>query len=155
MTVVNAHSIHLAAILVLHSMPFKVYPTGSRYLGGATEHSDWDFFTADSPATRKALEEAGFETRGHEYSSEYLDVNTVAVYRMCTVYPYVDVQLQRDVDSKIAAQEVILHFKQHLQESLRDRNKRSQVWDDAYKFIGPVNYAWLRKQAQGRRIGIA
>lgn len=40
---------------------YKLKPTGSRYVGGATEDSDYDFFGLDTAEVRKGLLALGFE----------------------------------------------------------------------------------------------
>ena len=53
----------------------RLFPTGSRWFGNATKHSDWDYFTDDNS---KAIElvNAGFKESDYWYDS-----NTLFVFR--------------------------------------------------------------------------
>ena len=46
---------------IFHDHDYKFYLTGSRYFGGATENSDYDFFIQDSDEVARDLLHHGFE----------------------------------------------------------------------------------------------
>ena len=77
----------------LRNSKFEFYLTGSRYLGGANDNSDWDYFTQNSPGVRDFLQRLGFK---HDLSGYYDDPLIVSV--MCS--GDVHVQLCLNVESK-------------------------------------------------------
>jgi hypothetical protein len=90
----------------------KLYLTGSRFFGTATEMSDWDFFTGVSMETYVWLKDKKFEAIpfGSDGEGNYskLDRNTMEVWRL--LYhgqTQIDIQLVHDVALKIRVQEAI------------------------------------------------
>jgi len=92
-------------LIVLERAPFPVYLTGSRFFGTEVPSSDWDFFTADSPATRAYLQKEGFtEPRTKQYASP----DVVTVFRKVgRGTPGFDVQIVKDVTVKSAVQQML------------------------------------------------
>ena len=88
------------------NIQFKFYLTGSRYFGGDTKDSDWDFFTADTETVRDWLWDQGFVklSNGYPEGSYSHDGNTADVFRH---YLGVDVALNKDIKKKTTAQDIL------------------------------------------------
>lgn len=105
----------------LESMYTQFYLTGSRFFRNERPDSDYDFFVADSEAIRKLLRKNGYKQLSwYSYEGGPLDDNCAVVYRKivnsqgtnagpwdATYYTHIDIQLQKDVKKKIAAQDAL------------------------------------------------
>jgi len=92
-------------LAILETSDMAFYQTGSRFFGGTTSKSDYDFFVQDEPFITTILEGWGFYrlTHGHNYN----DNQCVAVYRKEVEFTHIDIQIIREVDVKIRAQEIL------------------------------------------------
>jgi len=110
----------LASILpsILNKLEYSVftfYPTGSRYFGGVSSESDWDFFVEDSKEVREFLCQMGFESNDAE---AYDDSTVVAVWSYYTRSSWdkgltkIDVQLisEKKFSSKLMVQKLIKDY---------------------------------------------
>jgi hypothetical protein len=98
---------------------FVFHLTGSRFFGGDSPCSDWDFFTSDTEAVRDFLWNMGFTrlTNGYgwaSYGSYQHDGNTTDVYRH---YSGIDIALNRDIEKKKKAQDIL--FKSDILRTLK------------------------------------
>ena len=79
--------------------------TGSRFFGGASFRSDYDFFAQDSVEKRSFLTDLGFVVLNEGEYAE--DSNNAIVYRAFVKPNKVDVQLVKSFSLKLKAQEAI------------------------------------------------
>lgn len=115
------------SIRELQNSPFDFYLTGSRAFGKETASSDWDFFVQDSEAVRQFLKDKGYLQEGN---SLYIDdLYTVVVMRRL----FVHVQLVKDVDIKILAQELVANWPGFKEPISKDTEKL--IWRACYDFI--------------------
>ena len=129
--IANINAVFPVIIKSLTDSPFQFYLTGSRFFGGATRDSDWDFFTKYTPEVLGYLSAMGFEK---DFDSSYDDPSVDAVY-----YGYcehqghrvkVDVQLVNDAYAKLEVQKALStcwpsglsHF---------DKETRKAIWKAA------------------------
>jgi hypothetical protein len=97
------------------------YLTGSRYFGGATPKSDWDFFTKDFYQTEAYLVSLGFKLINDK---AYNDTLTSRVFRHELG---VDVQLVSDPERKEKAQK-LLHATGCLRNN-KDKGVARSLWN--------------------------
>lgn len=115
--------------------PFQFYFVGSRWMGGATEASDWDFMVTDSPGVRIRLTDLGFTSRwcAPGVNDTYDGVDD-GVTRDVFETENVQVQLVEDADRKFRAAQRIKaeHFEEHLQMTSAER---SALWASVYSTV--------------------
>lgn len=107
------------------------YLTGSRYFGGYTDTSDYDYFTEDTQSTAKLLEEHGFRKLGF---TDYKDELTSSVYRVEIDGKRIDIQLVKDVRLKIRAQQILSSvFYKNLYTGLaKNKTQVDKLWNLAF-----------------------
>jgi len=112
----NINNILPAIINTLIDSSLNFYPTGSRYFGGVTKDSDWDFFVEDSGQVRGFLDDLGFTPNDSE---TYDDSTVVGVWSYYTNnsrdkgLTKIDVQLvgESRISSKLMVQRLLKdHF---------------------------------------------
>jgi hypothetical protein len=114
-------------LMELATAPFEAILTGSRFFGGATIASDYDFFTAHTGATKVWLLKNGWKLIIDE---SYCDQNTDAVYRRGCV----DVALVKNLPKRSMVQNFLkVHFPYLMQ---MPKNERKQVWKYSYALLG-------------------
>ena len=99
MIIVNDCEYPKSIVDLIKESGIKFYLTGSRYFGNSRPESDWDFFTCHTTAAVIWIVDNGFEE-----VSIYGDDQTTYVYRKENVH----VQLIKNIDLKIKAQEIII-----------------------------------------------
>ncbi len=108
--IINAQLLPVTVEMIQkHQRPF--YLTGSRFFGGVSDISDWDFFALNSEELRSQLLDYGFEPNDNEtYSS---DTEIVEVLSKTCIDPgtgrlvKIDVQLLKALEKKAAVQEAL------------------------------------------------
>ena len=101
------------ALTDLESLNHSFYLTGSRFFGNTRPDSDYDFFTQYTLSIRTLLTQLGYEKLSwYSYEGGPLDANCAVVYRKYlddenSFYGTmnIDIQLQKDIDKKIRAQD--------------------------------------------------
>lgn len=114
---------------LLANSSHNFYLTGSRFFGNARELSDWDFFSQYSEELEKWLLEQGFT---HLLGSQnlYNDENTAMVLER----GWIQVQLQAEVNLKIAAQTILDDLTGREREQFLNTTKLSkrEYWNEAF-----------------------
>ena len=108
--IINAQLLPVTVEMIQkHQRPF--YLTGSRFFGGVSDISDWDFFALHSEELRSQLLDYGFEPNNNEtYSS---DTEIIEVLSKTCIDPgtgrlvKIDVQLLKALEKKAAVQEAL------------------------------------------------
>ena len=119
-------------VALLHASPIEFHMSGSRFFGGHTEGSDWDFFTKDTPETRGFLEFSGFEKlRRKYYGGNHIKNNANAVYRLGKV----DVQLIDDPELKLKAQDILQSSPAIIKNFLNNKVSAKELWDWVYTIL--------------------
>lgn len=107
------------ALMDLETTPQQFYLTGSWSFGGSRPDSDYDFFTQDTQSIRTILDQLGYyKLSSYSYEGMPVDDNCAVVFRKDVMgdqgaevryqfYTHIDIQLQRDVQKKIKAQEIL------------------------------------------------
>lgn len=143
-------------LLALKDSDKDFFLTGSRFFGGATKNSDWDFIASHSDSTEEFLWKLGFKL--NEDVQDYLDPMTTKVltkyfccceehhqdqyeqYGVCEKVEHsdecqkIDIQLCHDFDTKIKVRDI-------LKESFNrnglpgDKYQRSYLWSMVYKLV--------------------
>jgi len=122
--------------LFIQTSKYLFHPTGSRFFGGATEESDYDYFAQDSEELRARLEALGLDDlRGHysitdpEAIQSNPDWDISAVYRYKTDDIQIDIQLVVDYTRRKA---VVKGMKLlNILPSI-PKDKRSTAWNAMY-----------------------
>lgn len=107
---------------VQESIADQIYLTGSRFFGGATALSDWDFFVQDSTAVTDAIRVQGFYRVSDNWT--YLDNDCASVWQKGTIH----IQLSRNVGRRLSARNRLKASIGNF--SSMDKRKRSQVWNE-------------------------
>ena len=133
--ITNAQLLPVTVEMILkHQHPF--YLTGSRFFGGVTDNSDWDFFTLDNIEVRCQLVDYGFESNANEiYSGDTEIVNVVSKFCIDpdTGRPVkVDVQLLKALEKKVAVQEALKKTWTNYQKLPGDKTIQRCLWLAAY-----------------------
>lgn len=115
----------------------KFYLTGSRFFGSHSPHSDWDFFTSDSPALRAELTQRSF-TPIPLSDPSYRDKYLTDVFRKTTSEGLtIDIQLYPDhevVQAKLQAQRTIqILGASGIKRETNSRERISGVWSELIK----------------------
>lgn len=123
---------------------YKFHLTGSRYFGNHHSQSDWDYIVQNSAGVHDFLVDLGFTfTKDREH---YNDVNTVSVYSLqygVNTWEKIDVQLSRDINEKIAAQNCIVRF--FPTGLTADKKMNSRIWEMVLYFNRLVKITSLEK----------
>ena len=82
---------------------FNFYLTGSRFFGGFTPTSDWDYFVKDSPEVRSFLFNIGFYEKESDDMTGYDDSTIVSVFEQNDIH----IQLVKDAELKARAQKLL------------------------------------------------
>lgn len=114
----------------LRHSTLSFYLTGSRYFGGATDGSDWDFFCQHSEEVRNFLCSIGFYPLSEDAYSG--DMNIVEIYRYSSSEITVDVQMQKDLLKKKRAQDRIKKMGIS-PKSFPEKWMRKTLWNLAYQ----------------------
>lgn len=121
-------------MILKHSHSF--YLTGSRFFGGVTEKSDWDFFTLYDKEVRRELLDYGFKRNSDEIYSgdtEIVEVLSKNCFNPTTGTPVkVDVQLLIALKKKVAVQEALKKTWANYQRLPGDKTMQSCLWLAAY-----------------------
>ena len=133
--ITNAQLLPVTVEMILkHQHPF--YLTGSRFFGGFTDESDWDFFTLYNKEVYHRLVDYGFESNTDEtYSS---DTEIVQVLSKFCVDPHtgklvkVDVQFLKALEKKVAVQNALKKTWNMHQKLPGDKTMQSCLWLAAY-----------------------
>lgn len=133
--ITNAQLLPVTVEMILkHQHPF--YLTGSRFFGGVTEKSDWDFFTLYDKEVRRELLDYGFERNTDEtYSgdTEVVEVLSKFCVDSDTGKPVkIDVQLLKVLKKKVAVQEALKKTWANYQRLPGDKIMQSCLWLAAY-----------------------
>jgi hypothetical protein len=112
------------AIEFLHNMKEPFTLTGSRYFGGYSERSDWDFFAEYSEQLQETLVNYGFRI-SHDYTGMSHVVSVLA-------WGSIHVQLVRDAA-----------LKRNVQEKLRNRGIMRGLTKEVRKLIWFAAYAMI------------
>lgn len=104
--IVNLNSMFPPAVEKLQALKqFEFYLTGSRFFGGATVESDWDFFVEYSAELESTLKDLGFE---RDSESTYEDPSIALVMSKYETWQgrktKLDIQLVKDAAKKLAIQ---------------------------------------------------
>lgn len=99
---------------------YRMAPTGSRYLGGAREDSDWDFILEDAPRLAPFLGTLGFSNLfGNPVDSDYsigmdmsLDCMTESIWEAHEGALTIQLQVTKKFDLKVDVRNVIKAFRQ-------------------------------------------
>jgi hypothetical protein len=135
----NLTGSYLISSLVNHP-DFTFYLTGSRFFNHAHSGSDWDFFAQDTFKLRGFLHQEGYKPLPHYDGNETDDLNTAVVFRRHEyryadeqlIYSHVDIQLQKDVDLKVVAQNILnAHFGRALRHIPKEQRKN--LWNMAFQ----------------------
>lgn len=123
-------SIDLPMIEALRKCPVPLHLTGSRYFGGFTEKSDYDFFCEDTEDNRATIASLGKWTIEEMTldSVTYKDVNCSEVWIHYSI-PNIHIQFVKNVDRKLEVQTFLRNFPF----SLVDKRARRDVWNWAYR----------------------
>lgn len=142
MTLIGIEMKPRTVIDILHDSDFDFYLTGSRFFNHSKPDSDWDFFCENKPEIQIFLSSLGFvPLSSFEKASEkiplssfdagYSDSNVAFVMRYVETNLQIDVQLQKDLNKKIRAQNRIkkcVNFR-----CITDKNIRKLLWNLAYQ----------------------
>lgn len=113
-------------LATLANAKYTFYPTGSRYFGGATNESDWDFYAEDTNEVRAFLIDVGFvELPFNLMLDEYNDPNICAVFRHSQ---HVDVQLTRYLDERRRAHAIMKTPDAHCIYLILNKQQRHDLW---------------------------
>lgn len=107
-----------STIKILEQSEFEFYPTGSRFFGGVSANSDYDFFVEDTNAVRNFLAMSGFALDRTAYDEDQL---ITAVCRISPEHGYndeignyvlpgkegFDIQLVKDIETKRMIQTIL------------------------------------------------
>lgn len=122
-------------ISLLYRPDFEFYVTGSHYFGCATEESDYDFLTQDSPEVIKYLEASGFTLMGADAElnailsgdpPEYLASDARGIYQLGRI----QVQAVFDLKATLMARDILSTFFAEEHKAM-DKEERDQVWPAA------------------------
>lgn len=124
-------------IELLERSSFTFHLTGSRFFGTARPHSDWDFFTQQSPEVEDFLEDHAF-TRVNEMEENALTRAYQGDVNIARVYEKDDVQVQavKDVRLKEVAQMILLDLPPSVSQAFLRAKTRAETrswWTWAYK----------------------
>lgn len=117
-----------------HQHPF--YLTGSRFFGGVTDKSDWDFFTLYDKEVHHQLVDYGFVSNADEAYSG--DTEVVKVLSKFCIDPdtgkpvKIDVQLVKALEKKVAVQEALKKTWDNYQSLPGDKTMQKCLWLAAY-----------------------
>lgn len=133
--ITNAQLLPVTVEMILkHQHPF--YLTGSRFFGGVTDISDWDFFALYSIELRSQLRDYGFENNADEtYSgdTEIIEVLSKNCIDPDTDRPVkIDVQLLKALEKKVAVQEALKKTWTNYQRLPGDKIMKRCLWLAAY-----------------------
>lgn len=121
-------------MILKHSHRFCL--TGSRFFGGVTYRSNWDFFTLYDKEVRRELLDYGFESNVNEIYSG--DTEVVEVLSRFCINPdtgrpvRVDVQLLKALEKKIAVQEALKKTWANYHGLPGDKTMQKCLWIAAY-----------------------
>jgi hypothetical protein len=115
----------------LRQCEVMLHLTGSRYFGGFTVKSDYDFFCADTEENKRIISSLGKWTIEEMTldSITYNDVNTSAVW-IYYAAPNIHVQFVRDVERKLQVQAFLSTFPFH---AVTDKKVRKYIWNWGYR----------------------
>jgi hypothetical protein len=113
------------SLVLLQTLPYDFYLTGSRFFGNPTKESDWDFYCEYNENLIDTLKDHGFRTL---IPTTYRDANTSLVLRRDNV----DIQFVKDFAKKHKVQSLLLQLIKHFDLPLKDFTKlqRVQIWDN-------------------------
>ena len=94
-------------IHLLMGAPFDFYLTGSRFFGGATINSDYDFFVKESPALRLFLAKNGFLPDTHARYVEDMSYTTIYMIEIETSIIQIQVVKEDEFWVKKEAQDLL------------------------------------------------
>jgi len=122
-------------IKLLENSEFKFYLTGSRFFGGYTANSDYDYFAKATDPVRHYLSWLGFDE--DTISMDYFpaDANTTAVFT--SPCKKIQVQLQYDVEAKLRIQSIIKSSIPQFQ--FFEKYVRKSIWVAMYKAHSTVS----------------
>lgn len=103
------------------TIPDQVYLTGSRFFGGVTRNSDWDFFVQENLLVTDNLRNQGFYKVSDQWS--YLDVDCASVWQNGNVH----IQLSKDVNRRLMARNQLKAATDSF--NGLSKRQRSQVWN--------------------------
>lgn len=112
------------AIEFLQNSHVQWFLTGSRFFGGFTSDSDWDFFTEYSPELSEKLEEAGFVPVSVYRSF----INVSEVFRLGNIH----VQLVKGATLKSLIQQKI---KEKINMRSLKHHEKKAIWHLAYALV--------------------
>ena len=121
-------------MILKHQHPF--YLTGSRFFGGVSDISDWDFFALYSIELRSQLRDYGFERNNNETYSG--DTEIIEVLSKTCFDPgtgrlvKIDVQLLKALEKKVAVQEALKRTWTNHQRLPGDKTMQRCLWLAAY-----------------------
>lgn len=139
-------------LLALKESDKDFFLTGSRFFGGATDKSDWDFIARQDESTETFLRGIGFKL--NEDVQDYLDPMTAKVltkhFCFCEEHyrdqdyngrvehseecQKIDIQLCHDFDTKIKVRDILKEsFKRNWLPG--DKYQRSDLWSMVYNLV--------------------
>lgn len=118
----HSHS-HISILSHLYESETTFHLTGSRFFGGNSGRSDYDFFAQTSPEVIVELAGLGFKRTTGTYYSDPL-VQSVWYQEVANVH----VQLVSDVDAKIAVQHLLAG---HGKMSAKTKSQKCFAWQIA------------------------
>ena len=133
--IINAQ-IHPDAVEMILKHKHHFYLTGSRFFGGVTDESDWDFFALYSEEVRCQLIDYGFESNADETYSG--DTEIIEVLSKFCINPdtgklvKVDVQLLKALEKKVAVQKALKRTWANHQRLPGDKTMKCRLWLAAY-----------------------
>lgn len=102
---------------------FTFYLTGSRFFGGASENSDWDFMVEENAGLDNFLKENNFSDIGYE---NYNDCSVLAVWFNATVH--VQVLKEGTLRKKLKVQSMLKEC-EIMPILSSDKRLRSMLWN--------------------------
>lgn len=147
----NASILFNEEFLKLLSLPKKFYVTGSRYFGGVTENSDYDFFVQDDEEIHEMLKGLGYDViQHHDYAN---DKSITYVYEKISYYRNethkIQIQVVKDAELKYEVQKFL---KRHFHGGLPGmKMDRSALWDIA--FLAYETWIKQRKENVNELVG--
>lgn len=118
----------------LEKSVFKFYLTGSRFFGGFTPNSDWDYFVQDEPDVREYLNSLGFHSDPNQDLLGYDDSTIVSVWQLNDIH----MQLVVNADFKF---EVQTYLSRMTNMRAIPKTARKHLWNLAIKVVNEKNQA--------------
>lgn len=134
----------LPALEVLQNAKYKFILTGSRYIGGHRNDSDWDFIAENSQGVRAFLRKNGFEDLKGKALDFDMDGHTATIYQKGRI----QVQLSSTVEAKVFARDLIKERfkKQHLSMPKDARRTFWRMLCDSYVYGSDPNWVKRKKE---------